>query len=188
MIIQWLTDERFGQTQPAEIHSNPIEFKDPNGQIVSIFKDVIMSNGIEYSMDQNGIDFVILENPLDQLSLIDFKTEASATKSAKESNAAAANDPLGYNKHKTSENSPATKHDKFIVDLHKRSKKSENITVPIYLKYEFPTPEAVNSMMSTFDDSTIDDFIEYIVDTIDKNALKSQLAKSIKDYYKIKSS
>jgi hypothetical protein len=162
------------------------------------FEDVaILSNGRRVSMSKVGTDFIILPSSGAALNQIDL--DVMYPKPVKP------NRPSGQ-KHQQREddNPPLSDHasllgfdpsapvaqeapkrkkrSNFALDLLTRAKKNDT-KITVELDAEMPTQSFFEMVNNTFDESTVDEVVDIIIDSIDTEKIRESVKNSIINFY-----
>lgn len=190
--LQWITGPKRGEVETAEMMQDGQTFEDV----------VILSGGRKVPMANVGKDFIILPSAGAALKQLDLdvmypKPAVKQNRKAEQRQNRSAESPvqadhagiLGFDPSSAGADPPVqrerqrqNKHSSFATDLLTRAKKNDtNITLDI--KLEMPTSAFFNMINETFDESTVNEVIDIIIDSIDQDTLKTSMKQSITKFY-----
>lgn len=186
--LQWLTGQRRGEVESAEMMQDGQTFEDV----------VILSNGRKVPMAQVGKDFIILPSASAALNSIDLevmypkpsvKTNRVAQKQKRlQQEALPADHASIMGLDAPSEEEPKRerptqkKASSFASDLLSRAKKNETM-LSLELLVQMPTDAFFRMLQDTFDDATIGEIIDILVDSVDIDQIKTTMKETIIKYY-----
>jgi hypothetical protein len=178
--LQWVGGSNRGNVEPVELTQDSQTFQD----------FAVLSNGQRLPMSKLGVDFIIIPNSADALSKIDLDImypiqRTQPVKKNKQQIPEHHSAILGLDEPVTEKSEPPKQrnHQKsFASDLLSRAKKI-NDKVPFELEIEIPSRSFFKMINETFDESTIDEIIDIIADSIDKKVLRETIKKSIINIY-----
>ena len=190
--VQWLSGPRRGEIETAEMMQGGQTFEDV----------VIVSGGTKIPMSNIGKDFIILPSATDALKQADLdlmypkpNTKQNRSASQKQQvpspvkNYDHANimgfdpsqNPTGPSTTPV-ENPRPKKNNSFASDLLSRAKKNET-TVQFELEVGIPSSEFFSMINGAFDEATVEEVMDIIIDTIDRDTVRNSIKKSITKFY-----
>lgn len=190
--LQWLTGPRRGEVETAEMMQDGQTFEDV----------VIVSGGGRIPMSKIGKDFIILPTASAALSQIDLdvmypkpnqkQNRRADQKQRRQEEPAVQTDHasiLGFDPSPNAEPQPSTqerhrqkKHSSFASDLLTRAKKNDT-KITLELQLEMPTSSFFSMINETFDESTVDEVMDIIIDSVDQSVIRSSMKESIIKFY-----
>jgi len=175
--LQWLSGNRRGQVESVELMQD--------GQTS---EDVVMfSNGGKVSMSKIGKEFIILPSASSALNELDlnmmYPVESNEQKSNRSPIKKKHQEMMGMQVDEPVRQQPKKQvRSSFSSDLLSRSKK-EKTKISVDLTIEMPTAEFFDMINKTFDDDTVKEVIDIIVDTVDAQEMKQSIKNSILNFY-----
>jgi hypothetical protein len=190
--LQWLSGPKRGEVETAEMMQDGQTFEDV----------VIVSGGGKIPMSKIGKDFIILPAANAALSQIDLdvmypkpnpKQNRRADQKQRRQEAPAVQTDhvsiLGFDPSNDSPSEPRVqerqrpkKHSSFATDLLTRAKKNDT-KITLELQVEMPSSAFFSMMNETFEESTVNEVIDIIIDSIDQEALRNSMKQSIIKFY-----
>lgn len=173
--LQWISGPKRGEVESVEMMQDGQTFEDV----------VILSNGRKIPMSKVGKEFIVLPSAnaaLPQFDL-DMMYPNEQKRSPKQSAPKNHSDILGLDIVQSEK--PAKqikKQSSFASDLFSRSKKTET-KIDFNVSVDMPSSSFFKMLNETFDDATINEVIDIIVDSIDQNELKNSIRKAITNFY-----
>jgi hypothetical protein len=179
--LQWISSKRRGQVEQVELMQDGQTSEDV----------VVLPNGGKISMSKVGKEFIILPSTSSALSEFDLNMMYPVENFEKRPNK-----PVVKKEHRemmgiepAANVQPQQKKpvkSSFSSDLLSRSKKKET-TVRIDLVIEMPTAEFFEMINKTFDDNTINEVLDLIVDSVKTEEINKSIKNSITNFYQGKS-
>lgn len=186
--LQWLTGQRRGEVESAEMMQDGQTFEDV----------VILSSGRRVPMTQVGKEFIILPSASAALNAMDLdvmypkpsiKTNRIPQKQKRPVQDAPPLDHasimgLDAPEAETSrkERPVQKQRSTFASDLLSRAKKN-GTEVSINLSIDMPTSAFFKMLQETFDDSTVTEIVDILVDSVDIDKVKTAVKETIIKYY-----
>jgi len=185
--LQWVSGQNRGTVEAVEMMQDGQTFEDV----------AILPNGRRVPMSKVGTDFIILPSSGAALSQMDL--DVMYPKPVKQ------NRPSGQKKHQREEvPPPASDHanllgfdpsspveqeppkkkkvSSFASDLLTRAKKNDT-KIMVELDADMPTQSFFAMVNDTFDESTVDEVIDIIIDSIDTEKIRESVKQSIINFY-----
>lgn len=177
--LQWISGPRRGEVESIEMMQDGQTFEDV----------VILPNGKRIAMSKVGKEFIILPSAnaaLPQFDL-DMMYPNEQKKSSKQSAPKDHSDILGFDPAQNEKpiNQPVKqpkKQSSFASDLFSRSKKIKT-KIHFDLNVDMPSSSFFSMLHETFDEETINEVIDIIIDSIDQTELKNSIRRNIIYFY-----
>jgi len=181
--LQWIIGSNRGNVEPVELTQDSQTFED----------FAVLSNGQRIPMSKLGKDFIVIPTKENALGRIDLdmmypieSPEVLKQKRVKSESAIPDQHMamLGLErvKEKPTETQSKKSRGTFSSDLLLRSKKSTEI-VPIELEINLPTKSFFKMINETFDESTVNEVIDIIVESVSKEEINNAIKNSITKIY-----
>jgi hypothetical protein len=173
--LQWITGQRRGEVESVEMMQDGQTSQDV----------AILSNGRKVPMHNVGKDFIILPTAGAALNKFDldmmYPIDVPKPQVKKQHQ-----DIMGMDIAAPVESpTPPAKQKKastFASDLLGRSKKEQR-TITVNISMEIPTAAFFSMINQTFDESTINEVVDIIADSIDRQELTNSIKESIVNFY-----
>lgn len=190
--VQWLSGPRRGEVETAEMMQDGQTFEDV----------IIVSGGAKVSMSKIGKDFIVLPSAAAALSHTDLdvmypkpnlKQNRRAQQKQPDTQQVSRNDHASILGFDPSQNSPIPrdvpaettlpkKNNSFAGDLLSRAKKNET-TVKFELSVGLPSAEFFSMVNGAFDEATVEEVMDIIIDAIDRDVVRNSIKQSIIKFY-----
>lgn len=190
--VQWLSGPRRGEIETAEMMQDGQTFEDV----------VIVSGGTKIPMSNMGKDFIVLPSATAALKPADLdvmypkpntKQNRRAQQKQQGPSPVENNDHaniLGFDPSQNPsgpsttpvENPRPKKNNSFASDLLSRAKKNET-AVQFELAVGLPSAEFFSMINGAFDEATVEEVMDIIIDTIDRDAVRNSIKESITKFY-----
>lgn len=172
--LQWITGKKRGEVESVELMQDGQTFEDL----------VLLSNGGKISMTKIGKDFIILPSTSNALSSLDLDMMYPLERPEKRNKPSIKKEHQEIMGIESASSPPVKKQQKssFASDLLSRSKKT-NINLAIDLNVEMPSYEFFDMINKTFDEQTINEVIDLIVESIKNEDVRLSIRNSINKFY-----
>jgi len=175
--LQWISGQRRGEVESVEMLQDGQTFEDV----------VVLSNGRKFPMSKVGKDFIILPNSSAALPPLELDLMYPKEQRAKEKPLNKAHqEMMGVSLEPPAQNEKPVKqkktHSTFATDLFSRSKKSKT-DIGFQITVDMPSQSFFAMLNDTFDETTINEVIDIIAESIDPNELKDSIRNSILNFY-----
>jgi hypothetical protein len=179
--IQWLSGNRRGQVESVELMQDGQTSEDV----------VLLSDGGKISMSKIGKAFIILPATSAALNELDlnmmYPIESNEQRVNRKPIKKEHQEMMGMQVEEPIKQQPRKQvRSSFSSDLLSRSKKTKT-RVSVDLIIEMPMIEFFDMINKTFDDDTVKEVIDLIVDTVDTQEMKQSIKNSIINFYQGKS-
>lgn len=174
--LQWITGKRRGEVESVDLMQDGQTFEDL----------VLLSNGNKISMTKVGKEFIILPSTSAALSSLDldmmYPVERQVEKKKNRQQISREHQQImGMDLEPVQ---PIKKQVKssFSNDLLSRSKKSST-RITIDLTLDMPSIEFFEMINKTFDEQTVNEVVDILVDSVNTEDFKKSMRESINKFY-----